>query len=80
MPLTIRCGHVTRENKSGAPPTGRRRCGDWMPPQNLGPLARGGGKEARETTPPLLSSPRITRPPFSDIFSQQVGATVSERQ
>jgi hypothetical protein len=40
----------------------------------------GGGKEARETTPPLLSSPRITRPPFSDIFSQQVGATVSERQ
>jgi hypothetical protein len=40
----------------------------------------GGGEEARETTPPPLSSLRITRPLFSDIFSRQVGATVSERQ
>jgi hypothetical protein len=56
MPLTIRCGHVTRENKSGAPPTGRRRCGDWMPPQNLGPLARGGGGggEGDNSTSPFL--------------------------
>jgi hypothetical protein len=40
------------------------------------PKSSGEEEEEGEVTPPPLSLPRETLPPFSDIISQQVGVTV----
>jgi hypothetical protein len=92
MILSYHCAHSLMQGLRGArsepqdanlPEDVVRRKVNRLPNKNTHAIESRSSGEVEvegEITPPPLSSLRISPPPLGDIVSQQVGATVSERQ
>jgi hypothetical protein len=69
VPPKKQCGHEKGRRKPGMLPLRQCKSRGRIPPLNPTPWRRG-------VTPPIMSSPCVTPPPFSDIPGRQVRIVV----